>query len=84
VISVLDESTLPVILNRKHKLTLGFWLEGARNWEEAELVSPQTALLGPLGFLFLGFVIPACSKVSLLNTSVALAFPLGDNHVSAK
>lgn len=35
----------------------GFWLEGARSSEEAELVSPQSALFVPLEF-----VVPACNK----------------------
>jgi hypothetical protein len=43
--------------------TSGFWLEGARNSEEAELLSPRRSLLLPLEFVVPAFVI-------VLDTSV--------------
>ncbi len=44
----------------------GFWIEGARSSEEAELLSPRSSLCVPLEL-----VVPACSEscfsVALLN-----------------
>jgi hypothetical protein len=48
----LDEWALGAILRRSIRLT-GFWLEGARSSEEAELVSPRSALLVPLELVVL-------------------------------
>jgi hypothetical protein len=51
----------------------GFWLEGAPNSEEAELLSPRRALPVPLEF-----VVPALKRILFLDTSVERAFTWGD------
>ncbi len=55
VTHVLDGSPLPAIL--AFTSVTGFWLEGARNSEEAELLLSRRALLTPLGIVF-----PVCNE----------------------
>jgi hypothetical protein len=50
-----------------------FWLEGARNSEEAELLSPRRKLLP------LEFAVPACTKIpfspiTLLNVNLSNSY----------
>jgi hypothetical protein len=49
-----------------------FWLEGARNSEEAELLSPRRVLLVPLEF-----VAPACNE-SCFSTPLLHMHLLGE------
>src|SRR6202521_4053838 len=51
----------------------GFWLEGARNSEEAELLSPRRSLLLPLEFVVPAFAIFSTLRLKRVFTSGEMA-----------